>query len=313
MSTLNDIVEILPTDAMQTSAIDYAGRSINYTYDRMGYSGRIQSRLIRIVVGLINEQVIQAYLDEHHVVYGLTGRTHWRLKDKAEFIVGGRPVDIKGYHVYPAAGRQFPSWFLETETMVPVDQLRRAPANEVYLQVFLVAPQVNRSNAHQFIAIFPIQHSQRWRGPSRVDVEIKQTRAGDITLDLFGENGLACGQAEHVSHDYFESMVCRGDQGTISSVGEFSSLQYARLNQKPQNDIVIRHGAGQEHTIRSEDWCDLFLDTPSVYLAGWANHHDFVNGTVIPVGTRTRVYTMGTRTPNRSLLVSQLQPISSLL
>src|SRR5207245_2358813 len=96
-----DIVSVTPSKEMLERAVEYAGRSIHYTYDRMGY-GSVRRRLVRVAVGIVIEEAFERYLVDRGIPFAKSGRTHWRLVDNAEFQTRGMRLDVKGYHVYPA-------------------------------------------------------------------------------------------------------------------------------------------------------------------------------------------------------------------
>lgn len=304
---------IEPSSELQLAAIDYAGRSINYTYDRMHYTHRLASRLIRVVVGIIIEKCLEEHFVHKGVDFDKSGRTHWRNRDKAEFIVKNRSIDIKGYHVYPSKGRNFPDWFLDTEVLVPVDQLRRASKDDVYLQAFLVAPQVNQGSIHRYIAIFPPKVSDKWRISTIVNIYTKQPMKSQMQYALFGEKAVAIGKPFNIADEQQELLTIFQHNNHIEGTAQFGSLQYIMTDTRPQCSLDVFAGKVLAMTIHPNNWYDLYIDSPRVYLTGWAAMSSFKNAHILKQGSITRVYTQGTRTDNRTLLVRELSSIMELL
>jgi hypothetical protein len=293
-------------------AIDYAGRSIHFTYDRMQYAGRLSSRLIRIVVGIAIEQAFETYLQKQGVAYGTGGRTHWRTLDTAEFTIDVRRIDIKGYHVYPGSGRIFPHWFLDVEALVPQDQIKRQTAPDAYLQAFLVSPQQNHSARRCYTAIFPRPWANRWREPRPVYLTAGKTQSQPVAITLYGEGPDVAGEDRYAHGDVQEEMWLPPAQ-TIRSHMAFCSLQQITCPAQPAPDLQVQIAANGAHIFQSADWSDLWLDKPQVTFAAWGSKEDYRSGEPLPRGTRTRLYTGGTRTPNFSRLIRELRPVATLI
>lgn len=297
---------------MQRQAIDYAGRSLHYTYNRMDYD-KTHSRLIRIAVGVAIEKSLESYLRGQKIPFSACGRTHWRLKDVAEFVIKDQNVDIKGYHVYPKTGRNFPEWFLNAEGLVPQDQLYRSGSPQIYLQAFLVAPRHNESQQHRYVGIFPRGWSRRWPEARIIHLALagKQKRPFDLTL--CGEDVHVVGQPDSANGDIQETILVSPGKDSTPSQTPFSSLQYAATASLPECDVLVTVDRGKTHTLHTQDWFDLWLQQPCVYFTAWGSKQDYrETGKHLPKGTKTQVY-FSTRTPNRSILIRNLRPISELL
>ncbi len=93
-----DIFAVEITDQMIVDAVNYAEKSLHYTYNRMG-SSNLYDRVRNIVKGLIMESAFKRLLDFHRVQYDLLGNTHWTKKDRYDVGIDGHKYDIKGFFI----------------------------------------------------------------------------------------------------------------------------------------------------------------------------------------------------------------------
>ena len=97
----------LPYDASLTLAgIEYAKKSLHYSYNRMHLSRT--ARLRKIVMGVAVELAFRRWLDANGVPYDLLGATAFTEKDKYDLRLGGRRCDLKSFLISaarPGAGR----------------------------------------------------------------------------------------------------------------------------------------------------------------------------------------------------------------
>jgi hypothetical protein len=302
-----DFVTLKVSNDTFVEAINYACRSVYFTYDRMNYGPQLYNRLIRIVVGVAIEKTFEEYLRVLRVPFETTGRTHWRQRDKAEFDLKKLKLDIKGYHVYPAADRHFPDWFLDVEGLVPKDQLEKTESPDIYLQAFLVSPQINNSIIHQYVANFPVIWANRWREPRNIIVN----GSFDRLISFFGENASSLNQPVFENFDCCELVHVNFD--SITSEAKYCSLQYARTDQRPDKPLIIQIANNGSHIINSKDWIDLWLQEPTVTFTGWGTKQDYKSGKILPPHIATRIYTGGTRTFNYCRLIQKLRPLKELI
>ncbi|WP_102029165.1 hypothetical protein [Salirhabdus sp. Marseille-P4669] len=307
MVTVNDFVPIRVTTSMQDAAIEYAGRSLNYTYNRMNYS-QARQRLRRIAVGIIMEKAFETYLINSGIPFTTQGRTHWRNPDVAEFYINNRIVDIKGYHVYPNQNRNFPHWFLNVEGLVPYGQLKKINGPDTFVQAFLVSPYANNSNQKRFIVTLPKNWTDRWKNVSNVGIQTQPGNFQGITLTMHGEDANIVGTN---ANDLSESFILGNGQKQYLSTNVFSSLQYLNTDARPTHDIILSVN-GLKHVVKCDHWFDMWLEKPEVTFASWGDRSTYLSGTYLPDGTITQVYTNGTRTKNMSVIVNALNPIREL-
>jgi hypothetical protein len=309
---------------MALRGIDYAGRSINYHFNRMRYDGRgaLLDRLRRIAVGVYIEEAFSAYWSSQRGVSpGIQGRTHWREEDKLEFVVPNAQgqlvtVDVKGGHCYPSyrgEQRRFPYYFLDVEGLVPGDQIDKA---DVYVQAFLVAPQNNPAPIAPLIAVLPRALSDRWQRATQITVRAHPAPGAAIGLGILGEHAGMVGQPANSPGDYSEKVVVP-PSGAVVTPTAFSSAQYILCRNAPPVDLeVSTWPSGPSHVVRSDKWYDLMLTRPEVYFAAWGTSEDFKGRrdprpNPLPSGSPHKVY-YKTRNANYWQYIRALRPMSAL-
>src|SRR5215204_2396500 len=115
----------LPYDASLTVAgIEYAKKSLHYTYNRMGLSAT--ARLRKIVSGVAVELAFRRWLEAGGVRYSLEGATPFTEPDRYDLRLGGRRCDVKSFLVSDrpriAALRRDPTELYGASALVPEDQ-----------------------------------------------------------------------------------------------------------------------------------------------------------------------------------------------
>lgn len=307
MISVNDFITLNVSDQTLSEAINYACRSIHFTYDRMNYGSQLYSRLLRVVVGISIEKTFEEFLTANRANYSTEGRTHWRVKDKAEFIVETMRVDIKGYHVYPTNSRHFPDWFMDVEGLVPKDQLLKPESPDAYLQAFLVSPQVNHSKSHQYVTIFPKIWANRWREPRQVIVDCSDR----VDISVYGESQEAFQRPNTENYDVMESFSLLGTP--VDSINKFCSLEYATIQTIPQHPLTVQIFDDGNCQFSPSGWIELWLQDPKVTFTGWGLKQDYNSGQIIPLNAHTKIYTGGTRTVNYARLIRDLRPLKDLI
>ncbi|WP_033542893.1 hypothetical protein [Planococcus sp. CAU13] len=303
MVRITDFVSLQVNNQVQNDAIEYAGRSLNYTYNRMGYNDD-ENRLKRIMVGIVIEKVYENYLITSGATFSTKGRTHWRNKDVAEFYMNNRIIDIKGYHVYPHFTRDFPNWFLDVEGLVPYGQLKKGASSSAYLQAFLVSQKQNTSAVKKFVAVLPKGWSDNWNFAANVSLNFNHNYGPIAPLTLFGEGGTIS------ISDTNESIIFSNGSYTTNNL--FSSIQFLSSDVKPTTDITISVN-NFNIKIEKEQWFDVWLENPEVTFAAWGNYSDYkFKGEYLKIGSKTQVYTGGTKTGNMSVMIRNLRALNTL-
>lgn len=308
MITVDDFVSINVSHKMQLKAADYAGCSIHYTYDRMR-DHNLLKRLHHIVVGILIEEAFSSWLKSNNVDYAVSGQTHWRKRDSAEFIIRDKLVDVKGAHVYPYSDRRFPQWLLPVDGLVPVDQC----ADEtIYVQAALVAPPKPSRTSPLFIALPPRGWAKQWSRGSQLRLDHSMSSPNDHHLILAGESDRV-GKTSTIT-DYWEHISLENSSSVTDQV--FCSLQYLMLAEGFPTSLRVSIEEAQERkvmwSLTSDQWYNLGFESPTVYLLGWGVGNDYKRGKMLPRYSKHQIY-YKTRTNNFSVPLSQLNPMNKLL
>src|SRR5260221_7620057 len=166
----------LPYDASLTVAgIEYAKKSLHYTYNRMHLAPG--ARLRKIVAGVAVELAFRRWLQAENVPFDLLGATPFTEKDKYDLRLGGRRCDVKSFLISDrsqiTAVRRDPAWLDAAEALVPEDQFQsdRMEEQDIYLFGFLAgletrtAPDLDKAlAAEQPVYLIHTLSQPRWRG-----------------------------------------------------------------------------------------------------------------------------------------------------
>ncbi len=138
-----DFIALPYDDSLTLAGIEYARKSLHYTYNRMSLGPA--ARLRRIVAGIAVELAFVRCLQHEGVPFDRLGSTHFTRKDLYDLGLGGRRLDIKTAVVNNKAKisrlRRDPGWLLDAAALVPEDQLASdtLQQGDVYLFAFLAA------------------------------------------------------------------------------------------------------------------------------------------------------------------------------
>ncbi|MBP7693795.1 MAG: hypothetical protein KA764_17875, partial [Anaerolineales bacterium] len=133
-----DLLRLPYDDTLTRAGVEYAKRSLHYTFNRMHLAPG--PRLRKIVAGVAVELAFRRWLDAQAVPYDLRGLTAFTEKDKYDLSLGGRRADVKSFFLTDReaikALRRDPAWLLDAEALVPEDQLSSAKLEDGDLYVF---------------------------------------------------------------------------------------------------------------------------------------------------------------------------------
>ena len=87
MLTASDLIRLPYTPDLTEGGIEYALRSLSYTYDRMG--GSPYERLRRIVAGVAVELAFRRYLSQQNIPFDVKGATPFTDPDRYDVALGG--------------------------------------------------------------------------------------------------------------------------------------------------------------------------------------------------------------------------------
>ena len=313
----------LPYDRSLTlGGIEYAKKSLHYTYNRMRLS--VAARLRKIVVGVAVELAFQRWLDENQVPYDRLGLTAFTEKDKYDLRLGGRRCDLKSFLVSDKAKiralRRDPAWLLDAEALVPADQFAGSPLaeNDLYLFGYLAGLETRHSDDLQkviragqdlFLLYSPSQKkwlggdAQAWRSLGSLAFKCNTRRP--LQLEIGGQDA---------GHAALAETLALEPRTRAATRAEFYSLLYLHAPRLPGGVVGVRSPAlGETLLIAPADWLNIWVYGLEVFIAGWLTKADFrARSRKLPQGAAGKLYPH-TQTDNRAVAVQDLRPIDELV
>jgi len=310
----------LPYDASLTLAgIEYAKKSLHYTYNRMHLSGA--ERLRKIVAGVAVELAFRRWLDANGVAYDLLGATGFTEKDKYDLRLGGRRCDLKSFLLSNrdkiTALRRDPAWLLDAAALVPDDQFEShaLTENDFYLFGFLAGLETRDgddlkkviANGQDFYLLYALTGAhwlgqRRWRSLGRL--ALKSNTRRPIEVDVGGQNEKREAIVERLRLE---------PRTRAETQSEFFSLLYLHVPRLPGGAVGVSSPAFKDtRLIEPPDWVNIWVYGMEIYLAGWLTKAEFrARGRRLPAGASVKQYPR-TQTANRVVLVKDLRPIEEL-
>jgi hypothetical protein len=313
----------LPYDASLTVAgIEYAKKSLHYTYNRMRLGPA--ARLRKIVAGVAVELAFRRWLQAQAVPFDLLGATHFTEQDRYDVRLGGRRCDLKSFLISDrqqiGALRRDPAWLNEAEALVPEDQFQsdRLEEQDLYLFGFLAGLETRGARdlqralaAEQPVYLIHTLTQARWRGAaaehgwrSLGQLLFKGDTPEPVELEAGGQ------AASHAA--WLERLSLRPRVRTATR-GEFYSLLYLHVSRLPGGPVGVRSPALRETVLVGPgDWENIWVYGIEVFLAGWLSKAEFrALSRRLPKGSAVLQYPR-TQTDNRAVPVRRLRPVAEL-
>jgi hypothetical protein len=311
----------LPYDASLTLAgIEYAKKSLHYTYNRMRLG--TAARLRKIVAGVAVELAFQHWLDANGVPYDRLGTTAFTERDRYDLRLGGRRCDLKSFLLSDRAKisllRRDPAWLLDAAALVPEDQFTGASLdeNDFYLFGFLAGLETRHSadlqkviEADQDMYLLHTPAQTKWRGDrdwrSLGQLALKSNSQNPLAVEVGGQNAGREAIRERLRLEPRTRAVTRH---------EFFSLLYLHATRLPGGTVGVHSGALNEtHLVAPGDWANIWVYGMEVFIAGWLTKAEFrARCRKLPKGSAVKQYPR-TQTDNRAVHVRDLRPIEALV
>jgi len=319
MLTASSILRLPYSSALTLAGIEYAKKSLHYTYNRMGL--RPAGRLRKIVAGVAVELAFQHWLQAQGVPYDRLGATAFTEKDKYDLSLGGRRCDLKSFLISDKAKitalRQNPSWLLEASALVPEDQFLSSTLaeNDLYLFGFLAGLETRQQAdlekvyaARQPFYLLALADQPHWRGQdtwrSLGRIICKSNHPTPIEVELGGQDAKRAAISER---------VLLAPRARVVSRQEFFSLLYAHVAIPPTHTIGVRSAVLTETLLfEPPHWLNIWVYGLEIFIAGWLTKAEFrAKSQKLARGTPVKQYPR-TQTINRAVLVRELRPIDEL-
>ncbi|MBN1667149.1 MAG: hypothetical protein JW862_08665 [Anaerolineales bacterium] len=318
MLTPADLIQIPYTPDLTQAGIAYAGRSLPYTYDRMG--GHPDERLRRIVAGKAVELAFKRYLHQEQVPHDFLGLTPFTDPDQYDVAIGGRRCDLKSFLLTDKrrirAVRQEPDLLLSAPALVPSDQCRPDPDRDGDLYIFaflsaLLAPGWSATRAaqqagqplHLMFALPPAWARPKSWGTLGTLV-LKSNCQQRIKVEVGGQGAERQFQAEQI-------MLIPGQRTHTRQ--DFHTLSHIHTPHLPDGPVgVYSPQLDESLVIEPGQWANVWVYGLELWLVGYITRQEFQSrARLLPAGKRVFQYAR-TRTENLSLAMTELLPLADL-
>lgn len=319
MLTLTDILRLPYDETLTRAGVEYAKKSLHYTYDRMGL--KLGARLRKIVAGIIVELAFRRWLEAEGVPYDLLGATAFTEKDKYDLRLGGRRCDLKSFLISRrdsiTALHRDPTWLLDCAALVPEDQLlsHSLDDGDLYLFGFLSGLETRQQEdlekavaANQPLELVATPEADFWLGRDRWRSLGHLALKTDFDEPLEVELG---GQGE--DRRALTEFITLPPRTRVESQAEFYSLLYLRTASLPAGLVGVHSPSLKEtHLISPPHWENIWVYGLNIFIAGWQAKGDFrSHAQRLPAGSRVKQYAR-TQTTNYALPVQRLRPVQEL-
>ncbi len=306
-------------DTLTLAGIEYAKKSLHYTYNRMGLNPA--ARLRKIAAGVAVELAFRRWLEAQTLPYDLLGATAFTEKDRYDLRLGGRRCDVKSFLISDrrriSALRRDPAWLLEAMALVPEDQFQSAALGEHDFYVFGFwagletrhRTEVKKAvQAGQPVYLLHTLADDDWLGRRTWQSLGALTFANSMEQSVAVEAG---GQDEARAALVERLKVPAG--ASAATQHEFFSLLYVRVPHLPEGALSVHSpGLNVTHCIGAHAWYNIWVYGLEVFVAGWLPKAEFrALSQKLPAGALVKQYAR-TQTDNRAVPVAQLRPMAEL-
>jgi hypothetical protein len=315
-----DLIHLPYDDSLTTAGITYACRSLNYTQYQIQPPSPHSLR--RIVASIAAELALRRWLEAECLAYNLIRTMPFTQPDQHTVTRGGRRLEVHStfiaarHHIRRL--RRNPSWLLEAQVDIPIDQFtsEHLAGGDLYVFVFLLglethsrADLARAQAAHQPFFLIAVPPSREWRtykpqsNLGRLDVSNHAVES--IHLELGGQLSSRQFQSERLT-------LAAGQRVTLPL--EFASINFLHPEHSPSGAIVVHsHGLGRSWKIDREAWANIWIYGLEILLAGWCTKGMFNrDSSLMPRRARTW---LGRRNPtdSRAMPMTHLKPMVELI
>jgi hypothetical protein len=316
--TTSDFITLPYTPDMTQAGIQYARKSLPYTYDRMG--GNRFKRLRRIVAGKAVELAFKRRLNNEEIPHDMLGSTPFTDPDHYDIAIGGRRCDIKSFMLTQKKRirkiRKAPQQLLEAQALVPVDQMKNEHLtdDDIYIFAFLTAlltpnqaalkKAVDAGQPVYMIHALP----KKWARPDKWgnlgELAVKSNMATNLKLELGGQDENHKFQSEH---------LILPPQTRVAAKLDFSALSYLYTPNFPDGTIGLHSTAMDEtYLVEPLEWHNIWVYGMDIIFGGYMTRGEFrQHAARLPAGSHVFQYPQ-TRTENYALPIKALYPLNAL-
>lgn len=318
MLTPSDILRLPYTPDLTQSGIDFACRSLNHTYNRVGSTPF--SRLRRIVAGVAVELAFRRFLTGQVIPFGVRGATTFSEPDRYDVRLGGHRCDVKSFLITRrpqiSSMRRDPGVMLDAPALIPSDEFVGEPRSDqdLYLFAFLsglvAASREDIQRAHGagqpacLVHALPMDWSrpQAWHP---LNLVLKSEAGVPVTVEVGGQDSERETITERVTLPPLER---------VELASPFHSVAWLQSEQLPGARIGLHSAARHEtHLVPPADWGNIWIYGLEIWLAGCVTHEEFRRrASFVEQGSHVFQY-KETHTRNLAVPVRDLHPLNELL
>lgn len=319
MLTPQDFIHLPYTPDLTQAGIQYACRSLPYTYNRMRISD--PDRLRRIVAGIGVELAFRRWLSEQNVHFDTLGATPFTQPDRYDIAINGQRIDIKSavfnHRKRIQALREDPAQLLGAQALIPVDQLLSEHYSDRDIYVFAFVNALFATNPVEcekaIAAGKPVywmyalpeawSHAADWQ--SLGQLALKCDTSSDVQVELGGQ-----GRA----HTFLGETISLAPRRRTTAAQDFYRLAYVHTPILPDGPVGLHSPTLKETLlIQPEQWSNIWVYGIEIYYTGYMTRRDFrQRAQKLAAGSKVFQYDR-TRTDNFALPVGQLRPLRGLL
>lgn len=318
MLTATDFLKLPYTPDLTQSGIDYACRSLNHTYNRMG--GTPFSRLRRIVAGVAVELAFRRHLSEHGIPFDVKGATPFTDPDRYDVSLGGHRCDVKSFLITRrpqiSAMRRDPGLMLGAPALIPSDQFASEAHSDQDMYVFAFLSGLVAASTEDIAKVREANHPiclvhalpSEWALPylwHPLGLVLKSENVTPVTVEIGGQNA---------DRDYITERITLQPLERMELVSDFHSVACLRAESLPSARIGLHSPARREtHLVSSIEWGNIWIYGMEIWLAGFISHEEFRRrASFVEQGSQVFQY-KETRTRNLAVPVADLRPLGELL
>lgn len=318
MLTASDLLRLPYTPDLTEGGIEYALRSLPYTYEREGRSP--YDRLRRTVASVAVELAFRRHLSQNQIPFDVKAATPFTDRDRFDVVFDGHRCDVKSFLISHRNQitqiRQNPAKLLDAPVLVPSDSHAGDghSFNDIYVFAFmtglLAASQMDlqralaKSQPHYLLHILPMT----WRKPASWSPLGKLTLKSESAEELIVEIN---GQDE--ARELKRMVISLPPKVKVNVDESFYSINSLHVRRLPDARVGIRcEKLNEAYIIAPHEWGNLWVYGMDIFMVGHISYEEFgQKARLLLPNSKTFQYDH-THVKNLSLQVSKLKPLQKL-
>ena len=313
-----DFLRLPYTPDLTEGGIEFALRSLSYTYEREGRSP--YGRLRRLVANIAVEVAFRRYLSQNNIPFEVKASTPFTDRERFDVVLDGHRCDLKSYLISRREQiteiRKDPAALMDAPALVPSDSHAGDghSYNDLYLFAFmtgLVASSqedlqkvVSKSQPHYLVHAMPSAWSKPQNWIPLGALTLKSESAEELIVEISGQ-------------DEARNMKRKGlslPPGVKVKLDEtFYSITSLHVRRMPEARIGIRcERMNEAHIVAPHEWGNIWVYGMDVLMAGYTTYEEMgARSTLLQPNARTFQYER-THVKNLLMPLARLKPMGRL-